>query len=134
MKLKCTAPEIYKVPLHDCSTDIAFRFPDTPSNAYMRLPFDGSDIYAMYKYQTRSDKQAIEAIVDDLAIRNEDLYVFDASENDQGLVDAAWAEENLKKFWAYISLTTGVIFLTHRDELVVPLNAELAVEDMRAPN
>lgn len=130
MRLKHTAPTTYKVPLNDCATDMAFRFLDTPSNAYMRLPFDGSDIYAMYKYQKRSDKQAIEAIVDDLAIRNEDLYVFDESENDQGLVDAAWAEENLEKFWAYISLTTGVILLTHRDELVVPLNAELTVEDM----
>lgn len=129
MKLRRTAPTTYKVPLNDCATDMAFRFLDTPSNAYMRLPFDGSDIYAMYKYQTGSDEQAIEAIVDDLAIRNEDLYVFDESENDQGLVDAAWAEENLEKFWAYISLTTGVILLTHRDELVVPLNAELTVED-----
>lgn len=131
MKLRRTTPTTYKVPLNDCATDMAFRFLDTPSNAYMRLPFDGSDIYAMYKYQTGSDEQAIEAIVDDLAIRNEDLYVFDESENDQGLVDATWAEENLEKFWAYISLTTGVILLTHRDELVVPLNAELTVEDIR---
>lgn len=131
MKLKRTAPEIYKVPLNDCATDMAFRFPDAAGNAYMRLPFDGLDIYAMYKYQTGSDVQAIEAIRDDLAIRNEDLYVFDETENDQGLVDTAWADENLEKFWAFISLTTGVILLTHRDELVIPLNAELTIEDMR---
>lgn len=131
MKLRRTIPEIYKVPLNDCSTDMAFRFPDATGCAYMRLPFDGLDIYAMYKYQTGSDEQAIESIVDDLAIYNEDLYVFDESENDQGLVDTAWAEENLEKFWAFISLTAGTILLTHRDELVVPLNAELTVEDMR---
>lgn len=131
MKLRRTAPEIYKVPLNDCATDMAFRFPDAASNAYMRLPFDGLDIYAMYKYQTGSDEQAMESIVDDLAIRNEDLYIFDESENDQGLVDTAWVEENLEKFWAFISLTTGIILLTHRDELVVPLNAELTVEDTR---
>lgn len=131
MKLRRTAPEIYKVPLHDCATDMAFRFPDAVGNAYMRLPYDGSDIHAMYEFQLGSNEQAMESIVDDLAIYNEDLYVFDESENDQGLVDTAWAEENLEKFWAFISLTTGIILLTHRDELVVPLNAELTVEDTR---
>lgn len=131
MRLKRATPEIYKIPLNDCATDMAFRFPDATGNAYMRLPFDGLDIYAMYKYQTGSDVLAIEAIRDDLAIYNEDLYVFEETENDPGLADTAWAEENLEKFWAFISLTTGVILLTHRDELVIPLNAELTVEDMR---
>lgn len=131
MKLKRTTPEIYKVPLNDCATDMAFRFPDATGCAYMRLPFDGADMYAMYKYHTGPNKQAIEAIVDNLAIHNEDLYAFDETDNDQGVIDVEWADENLEKFWAFISLTTGHILLTHRDELVVPLNAELTVEDMR---
>ncbi len=134
MKLRRTTPEIYKVPLNDCATDMAFRFPDAPNSAYMRLSLDGVDIYAMHKYLTGSEEQAIEAIIDDLAINNEDLYVFDESENDQGLVNAEWVNDNIEKLWAFISLTSGHIFLTHRDELVIPLNAELTVEDMRAPN
>ena len=134
MRLKHAAPEIYKVPLNDCATDMAFRFLDTPSNAYVRLPFDGSDIHALYHFQTGSEEEAIETIIDNLAIHDEDLYVFDESENDQGVIDTKWAEENIEEFWAFISLTSGHIFLTHRDELVIPLNAELTVEDMRAPN
>lgn len=131
MKLRRTTPEIYKVPLSDCATDMAFRFPDATGDACMCLPFSGFDIYAMYKYQSGSDEQAIKSIVYDLEIHNEDLYIFDETENDQGLVDTAWAKENLEKFWAFISLTTGVILLAHRDELVIPLNAELTIEDMR---
>lgn len=131
MKLKHTTPEIYKVPLNDCSRDLLFRFPDDKGGAYMRLPYDGEDIYELYKFQVGSDEGALEDLIDDLAIRNEDLYVFDESENDQGLVDIKWAEENLGKFSTFISLVTGTIRLTHRDELVVPLNAELTVEDMR---
>jgi len=131
MKLKRTPPEIYKVPLNDCSTDMAFRFPDATGNAYMRLPYDGADIHAMYEYQFDSHEQAMEGIINTLAVYNEDLYQFDESEDDQGLVDTLWAENNLQNFWAFISLTTGVILLTHRDELVIPLNAELTVEDMR---
>lgn len=131
MRLRHAAPEIYKVPLNDCSRDIAFRFPDSVGNAYMKLPYDGLDIYALYHFQTGSDEGAIEAVIDDLAIHNEDLYVFDESDNDQGVIDTKWAEENLEKFLAFVSLTTGCILLTHQDELVVPLNAELTVEDMR---
>ena len=127
MRLKRATPEIYKVPLNDCSTDMAFRFPDATGNAYMRLPYDGSDIYAMYKFQVGSDEQAIEEIVDTIAIYNEDLYYFNASDE----IDADWVKENLEEFWAFISLTTGVILLTHRNEVVIPLNAELTVEDMR---
>jgi hypothetical protein len=133
MKLKRTTPEIYKVPLDECSTDIAFRFPDDTGYAYMKLPYDGSDMHALYHIQTGSEENAIETIIDNLAIHNEDLYVFDESENDQGVVDAEWAEDSLEEFRAFISLTTGHILLTHRDELVVPLNAELTVEDMRSP-
>lgn len=127
MRLKRATPEIYKVPLSDCSTDMAFRFPDATGNAYMRLPYDGSDICAMYKFQMGSDEQAIADIVDTIAIYNEDLYCFNASDE----IDTDWVEENLEEFRAFISLTTGVILLTHRNELVVPLNAELTVEDMR---
>ena len=134
MKLRRTTPEIYKVPLHDCSTDIVFRFPNSIDCVCMKLPYDGSDIHALYHFQTGSEEEAIETIIDNLAIHDEDLYVFDESENDQGVIDTKWAEENIEEFWAFISLTSGHIFLTHRDELVIPLNAELTVEDMRAPN
>ena len=131
MKLRRTTPELRKIPLDDCATDTAFRFLDATDCAYIRLPYDGSDIYAMYKSQTGSDEQAIEDIVDALAIHNEDLYVFDESKNDQGVVDVDWAEDNLEEFWAFISLTTGVILLAHRNELVVPLDTELIVADKR---
>lgn len=127
MKLRRTTPEIYKVPLHDCSTDIAFRFPDSADYAYMRLPYDGADIHAIYKGQTGSAVQATANIIDDLSMHNENLYCTDASDE----IDVKWVEENLEKFWAYVSLTTGIILLTHRDELVIPLNAELIIEDTR---
>jgi hypothetical protein len=112
---------------------MTFRFPDTTNWAYMKLPYDGSDIHALHHFQTGSDEQATELVINALAVHDEDLYVFDESENDQGVVDAEWAEENIEKFWAFISLTTGRILLTHRDELVVPLCAEVTVEDMRSP-
>lgn len=133
MKLKHTTPEIYKVPLDDCSIGMTFRFPDAVGYACMKLPYNGSDIHAMYKWQTGSREQATELVINDLAVHDEDLYVFDESENDQGVVDAGWVEGNLEQIWAFISLTTGRILLTHRDELVIPLNAELTVEDMRSP-
>lgn len=131
MKLKHTFPVTYKVPLGDCSTGMTFRFPDATGCAYMKLPYDGSDIHALFHFQLGSEEEAIETFIDNLAIHDEDLYVFDESENDQGVVDTRWAEENIEKFWAFISLTSGHILLTHRDELVIPLNAELIVEDTR---
>ena len=131
MKLKHTIPETYKVPLSDCSIGMTFRFPDTTNWAYMKLPYDGSDIHALHHFRTGSDEQATELVINALAVHDEDLYLFDESDNDQGVVDTDWAEDSLKEFWAFISLATGHILLTHRNELVVPLNAELTVEDMR---
>lgn len=134
MNVKHITPKTYEVPLSDCPTDTVFRFPHTTSGAYMRLPLDGSDFYAMYEDATGSNEKAIEAIIDDLDIYNEELYAFDESEEDERLVNPEWVEQNLAKFLAFFSLPTGTIWLAHRDEHVIPLRADLTVEDVRTPN
>jgi hypothetical protein len=134
MNLKHITPKAYEIPLSDCSTDTVFRFPHATGGAYMRLPLDGSDFYAMYEDATGSNEKAIEAIIDDLDIYNEELYAFDESEEDERLVNPEWVEQNLAKFLAFLSLPTGTIWLAHREERVIPLCATLTVEDMRVPN
>ncbi len=129
MKIKHLTPEPYTARLEELSTGTVFRFPKS-SVPYMMLPaITGDEIKAMYK-RRHGD---VEDMLGDIEIYDENLYIW-AEDGDGDSLDE---EEYLtgcedEELIAYICLDNGKILLSHRHEIVIPLIAELTVEDMRS--
>ena len=127
MKIKHLSPTPYFTKLEDLSSGTVFRFQNA-STPYMMLPaITGDEIKAMYK-QRHGGK---EEILEDIEIYDENLYIWeeDGETLDEDEYLNACEDEELI---AYICLDNGKILLSHRHEIVIPLIAELTVEDMRS--
>lgn len=131
MKIKHLTPTPYTARLEELSRGTVFRFQKC-STPYMLLPnITGDEIKAMYKRR----HGGVEDMLCDIEIYNENLYIW-AEDGDGDSLDE---EEYLtgcedEELIAYIRLDDGKILLSHRHEIVIPLNAELAVEDLRSPD
>jgi len=129
MKIKHLNPEPYTTRLEELSKGTVFRFPKS-SVPYMLLPnITGDEIKVMYKYRYGDPA----GMLDDIEIYDENLYIW-AEDGDGDSLDE---EEYLtggkdEELIAYICLDNSKILLSHRQEIVIPLNAELIVEDMRS--
>lgn len=131
MKIKHLTPEPYTARLEELSKGTVFRFQNA-STLYMLLPcITGDEIKAMYKQR----HGGVEDMLHDIEIYDENLYIW-AEDGDGDSLDE---EEYLtgcedEELIAYICLDNGKILLSHRHEIVIPLNATLTVEDMRSPD
>lgn len=129
MKIKHLTPEPYTARLEELSKGTVFRFQKvfTP---YMLLPnITGDEIKAMYKHR----HGGAEDMLCDIEIYDENMYIW-AEDEDKLDEDAYLNDSEDEELIAYIRLTDGKILLSHRHEIVIPLNAELTVEDVRSPN
>lgn len=129
MKIKHLTPTPHTTKLEDLSRGMVFRFKNA-STPYMLLPnITGDEIKAMYKKR----HGGVEDILCDIEIYDENLYLWkeDGGELDEDEYLNGGEDEELV---AYIRLADGIIRLSHRHEIVIPLEAELTVEDMRSPD
>lgn len=130
MKIKHLTPEPYTARLEELSKGMVFRFQKS-STPYMTLPFMGDEIKAMYKHRYGGAEEMLE----DIEICDKNLYLWAEDGDGDSLDEDEYVHgcEN-EELVAYIRLDDGKIQLSHKREIVIPLNAELIVEDMRSPN
>lgn len=129
MKITHLTPKPYTARLEELSKGTVFRFQKC-STPYMVLPnITGDEIKAMYKRRCGSG----EDMLGDIERYDENLYIFaeDGDSLDEDEYLNGCEDEELV---AYVRLVDGTIRLSHRHEIVIPLTAELTVEDMRSPN
>lgn len=129
MKIKRLTPTPHTVRLEELPKGAVFRFQDcyTP---YMLLPnITGDEIKAMYKRR----HGGVEDMLDDVEIYDKNLYIL-AEDGDSLDEDEYLNGGEDEELIAYIRLDDGKILLSHKHEIVIPLNAELTVEDMRSPD
>lgn len=129
MKIKHLTPTPNITKLEDLSRGMVFRFQNA-STPYMLLPnITGDEIKAMYKRR----HGGVEDMLRDIEIYDENLYIWEEDEDKLDEDEYLNGGED-EALIAYIRLDDGRILLSHRHEIVIPLNAELAIEDMRSPD
>lgn len=127
MKIKHLTPEPYTARLEELSKGTVFRFQKC-STPYMLLPnVTGDEIKAMYKRKCGSG----EDMLGDIEIYDENLYIWEENGHDLDEDEYLNGCED-EELVAYIRLADGIIRLSHKHEIVIPLVAELVVEDMRS--
>lgn len=131
MKIKHVTPEPYTTRLEELSKGTVFRFQKS-STPYMLLPIiTGDEIKAMYSYKYNNK----EKILDDIEIYDENLYIWAEDGDGDSLDENEYLNGGEdEELIAYIRLYDGKILLSHRQEIVIPLTAELTIEDMRSPD
>ena len=131
MKIKHLSPEPYTTRLEELSKGTVFRFPKS-STPYMLLPnITGDEIKVMYKYRYGGPT----GMFDDIEIYDENLYIWAEDGDGDSLDENEYLNGGEdEELIAYICLDNGKILLSHRHEIVIPLNAELTVEDMWSPD
>ena len=129
MKIKHLTPTPYTVKLETLSRGTVFRF-EKSSVPCMILPYTGDEIKAIYKQRHGS----IEEMIDDIEILNENLYVWNENNEEELDQNEYLHHGEDTELVAYIVLATGKVCLSHMRENVIPLEAELTVEDMRSPD
>ena len=129
MKIKHLTPEPYTARLEELSKGTVFRFQNA-SIPYMLLPcITGDEIKAMYKQR----HGGVEDMLHDIEIYDENLYLWKEEGEDLDEDEYLNGGED-EELIAYVCLDNGKVLLSHRHEIVIPLNAALAVEDMRSPD
>ena len=105
-----------------------FRFPDRKTPC-MKINYNGNEIFQAYHFYYDME----DAIEDCIAVHNEELYVWN---NKQEQLDYEHYQEAdvLNHLLAYVSLDTGKIYVSHLDEQVILLKANLIIDEMRSPD
>lgn len=129
MKIKRVTPESYTARLGELSKGTVFRFKDSDT-PYMALScITGDEIKAMHKQRYGVAKD----MLGDIEMYDENLYIWE--ENGHNLDQDAYLNDGEdEELIAYIRLVDGTIQLSHKHEIVIPLTAELIVQDMRSPD
>ena len=131
MKITHLTPKPYTARLDELSTGTVFRFQKC-STSYMLLPnITGDEIKAMYKRRYGDG----EDMLGNVEIYDKNLYVWAEDGDGDSLDEEAYLTDGEdEELIGYIRLDDGTIQLSHRHEIVIPLVAELTVEDMRSPD
>jgi hypothetical protein len=100
-----------------------FRFPNGKTPC-MRINYDGNEIFQAYHYYCDIEDALDECII----VHEEELYAWD---NKQEQLDYEYYQQSeaLKNLIAYVCLGTGKIYISHKDEQVVPLKANLIIDE-----
>ena len=109
--------------LNDIENGEVFRFPDCKTPC-MKVNFDGNEIFQAYHYYYDMD----DAIDECLIVHEEEVYVWNS---EQKLLDYEYyrQSEALQNLLAYVCLDTGKVYVSHKDEEVVPLKAYLIIDE-----
>jgi hypothetical protein len=109
--------------LDDMTNGEVFRFPDRKTPC-MRVNFDGNEVFQAYHYYYDIEEALDECII----VHEEELYAWD---NKQEQLDYEYYQQSeaLKNLLAYVCLDTGKVYVSHMDEKVVPLKANLIIDE-----
>ena len=127
MKIKHLTPTPHTIKLEELSRGMVFRFQNASTPYMMLSAITGDEIKAMYKQR----HGGAEDMLGDIEIYDENLYIWTEDENELDEDEYLHNSED-EELIAYVRFDDGRILLSHRHEIVIPLNAELAVEDMRS--
>ena len=124
MNIKHITPKAYTKKLGQTQKGEVFRFVNSPT-PYMRVQFDGHEIFDAYHYYSDSE----DAIYDSVAVFNEDLY--DWQDKGEGPLNFEYYQDNevLKQMCGIVNLATGEVSMSHQDEEIISVRAELTIED-----
>jgi len=123
MNITYNSPALHTKTLDDITNDEVFRFPDRKVPC-MKINYNGNEIFQAYHCYYDMD----DAIDECLIVHEEELYVWN---NKQEQLDYEYYRqaEVLDKLLAYVSLDTGKIYISHQDEQIIPLKANLIIDE-----
>lgn len=126
MNIKHISPKDYTKKLGQTNKGEVFRFANS-STPYMRIQYDGNEIFDAYHHYYDLE----DAIADSIRVFDEDLYQW---LNDTLDYEYYQDDSVLKQMCGYVNLATGEVFMSHQEEEIVVVRAELTIEDMRSPD
>jgi hypothetical protein len=128
MKITYNHPTPHTKKLGDIPNGEVFRFSSCKVPC-IRVNLNGNEVFQAYHYYYDIEDALDECII----VHEEELYVWDNKE--EQLDYEHYQQSNaLDNLLAYISLDTGKIYVSHIDEQVVPLKADLIIDEMRSPD
>lgn len=123
MNITYNSPTPNTKKLDDIQNGEVFRFPNGKTPC-MKVPFDGNEVFHAYHFYCD-----IEDAIDECLITHQDeLYVWN-EEEEQLDYEFYQQAEVLNKLLAYVCLDTGIVYISHKDEKVVPLQDNLIIEE-----
>jgi hypothetical protein len=126
MNIKHITPKACTKKLEQTNKGEVFRFANS-STPYMRIQYDGNEIFDAYHHYYDLE----DAIADSIQVFDKDLYQW----NDNTLDYEYYQDDSvLTQMCGYVNLATGEVFMSHQDEEVVVVRAELTIEDVRSPD
>ena len=128
MNITYKSPTLHTKTLDDIPNGEVFRFSNSKTPC-MRVNFDGNEVFQAYHHYYDMDEALDECII----THEEELYAWD---NKQEQLDYEHYHQSdvLKNLLAYVCLDIGKVYISHMNEQVVPLKANLIIEDMRSPD
>lgn len=121
MNIKHITPKAYTKKLGQTDRGEVFRFANS-STPYMKIQYDGNEVFDAYHHYYDLE----DAIADSIQVFDEDLYEWD---NDTLDYEHYQDDSVLKQMCGYVNLATGGVFISHQDEEIVAVRAELTIED-----
>lgn len=128
MKITYNSPTPRTRPLDDIPSGEVFRFPNGKVPC-MRVNFDGNEVFHAYHFYYDMDDTIEECLI----VHQEELYTWDKKE-EQLDYEFYRDPDVLNKLLAYVCLDTGKIYISHKDEQVIPLKTNLIIDEMRSPD
>lgn len=114
--------------LADIRSGEVFRFPNGKTPC-MRVNFDGNEVFQAYHFYYDMEDALDECII----AHQEELYIWNG-EQEHLDYNHYRQSEALQNLLAYVCLDTGKVYVSHKDEQVVPLKANLIIDEMRSPD
>jgi hypothetical protein len=114
--------------LGDMTDGEVFRFPNCKAPC-MKINYNGNEVFQAYHYYYDIDDALDECIV----VHEHDFYTW-IGEQEHLDYECYQQSEILDNLLAYVSLDTGKIYVSHIDERVIPLKADLIIDEMRSPD
>ena len=121
MNIKHITPQSCIKKLGQITRGEVFRFVNS-STPYMRIQYDGNEIFDAYHHYYDLE----DAIEDSIKVFTEDLYEW----NEEGINYEHYQDDDvLRQMCGYVNLATGGVFMSHQDEEVITVRANLTIED-----
>jgi hypothetical protein len=123
MNITYNTPTLHSKKLGDIPNGEVFRFPNCTVPC-MKINYNGNEIFQAYHYYYDIEDALDECII----VHEHDFYTWNG-EQEQLDYECYQQSEILDNLLAYISLDTGKIYVSHIDERVIPLKADLIIDE-----
>ena len=123
MQITYNTPTPHTKTLDDMTHGEVFRFPNSKTPC-MRVSLDGNEVFQAYHFYYDIEDAIDECVI----VHQEELYTWDDKEEH---LDYEFYQQSdvLNKLLAYVCLDIGKVYVSHQAEQVVPLKANLIIEE-----